>query len=156
VRRQALTDPLRPDVFVAEVFGCAAKGAGSPTTLRGRGQRKGAYAEDFTLLVLVQGGDRFRVTRSVEHLIWIIRYAPAHSESCTSVIPGGTVLVASGERMTLGPTPMFLAEPADYRTLEAVLIPEEIRSAPNYVRYRMAFPEAEIGGLLEPIARSGA
>jgi hypothetical protein len=105
---------------------------------------------------LVREGDRFRVTRSVEHLIWIIRYAPAHSASCTSVIPEGTVLVATGERMTRGPTPTFIAHPEDYRALEAVLIPDEIRSAPNYVRYSMFFPESEIGGLLEPIEPSGA
>jgi len=58
--------------------------------------------------------------------------------------------------MTRGPTPAFIALPEDYRTLEAVLIPDEIRSAPNYVRYLVHFPESEIGGLLDPIEPSGA
>jgi hypothetical protein len=67
--------------------------------------------------------------------------------SARAVVPGGTVFVALDQVPgALG----FHCYPEDYRTLEAELVPDEVRAG-NYSAYSLVFRESEIGDLLEPL-----
>ena len=64
---------------------------------------------------MVTNGDRFRVKADTERLVWIVRYAPAHSEAAWGVVPRGTVLVANDESPPRPDTPRtFSAYPEQY------------------------------------------
>ena len=94
----------------------------------------------------VRSGDRFRLTRDSARSLTITGYAPSHTMSAHAVVPGGTVVVALDQ---VPGAVAFDCYPEDYTTLEAELVPDQIRAG-NYSAYSLVFRESEIGDLLEP------
>ena len=98
---------------------------------------------------MIRNGDRFRATRDVaDATIGIRRYAPAHSMSVQCTIPSGTVLVALDQQPE---AEGFIGYPEAYDQLERVLVPDDVRSLPEYTGYFLHLRVEHIGKWLEPL-----
>jgi len=76
---------------------------------------------------MVQLGDRFRVTRTLDPKdVTTIPYAPSHTGGTRGRLPFGTVIVAFDQQPE---ATAFMAYPEAYDDLETELVPPEVRAA---------------------------